>query len=171
MGTCRTSGDVRFRAACGGRVDLIRSLSPIAIYEYTPQCGGSEVRVILAADPRCGLLHQGHTGSISCQCPSISKFANERVAKWCELRNRDTSGVRGNVWGNSEQDTLRRVSESIKACNVSRADARAARFVWREGRGSRKCSRIRRRRCNSERRNGENNVARQPNIPRRFRLW
>ena len=25
------------------------------------QCGGSEVRIILAASPRCGLLNQSHT--------------------------------------------------------------------------------------------------------------
>src|SRR5262249_44025831 len=27
----------------------------------TRQCGGSEVRIILAASPRCGLLNQSHT--------------------------------------------------------------------------------------------------------------
>src|SRR5262249_19469 len=32
----------------------------------TCRCGGSEVRIILAASPRCGLLNQSHTRSISC---------------------------------------------------------------------------------------------------------
>ena len=45
------------------------------------QCGGSEVRINLAASPSCGLLNQSRTGSISCWCPSIPKFANERVAE------------------------------------------------------------------------------------------
>ena len=58
-----------------------------------PECGGSEVRIILAASPRCGLLNQSHTRSLSCQCPSIPKFANESAAEWCELRNRDTSSI------------------------------------------------------------------------------
>src|SRR5438046_7878594 len=30
------------------------------------QCGGSEVRIVFAATPKCGLLNQSHTGSISC---------------------------------------------------------------------------------------------------------
>src|SRR3954447_26260974 len=56
-------------------------------------CGGSEVRIISAASPKCGLLNQSHTRSISCWCPSIPKFANGCAAQRCELRNRDTGGT------------------------------------------------------------------------------
>jgi hypothetical protein len=37
------------------------------------QCGGSEVRIILAATPRCGLLNQSHTGSIKLLVPFDSE--------------------------------------------------------------------------------------------------
>ena len=41
------------------------------------QCGGSEVRIILAARLRCGVLNQSHTTSMRCWCPAIPKFARE----------------------------------------------------------------------------------------------
>ena len=53
-------------------------------------CGGSEVRTPVATSTSCGLLNQSHTRSMSCQCPSIPKFANEDAAQSGELRNRDT---------------------------------------------------------------------------------
>ena len=45
------------------------------------ECGGSEVRAILAASSKCGLLNRSHTRSMSCWCPSIPKFANESAAQ------------------------------------------------------------------------------------------
>src|SRR3954469_17715467 len=45
------------------------------------QRGGSEVRIIFAASPKCGILKPSHTRSISCECPSIPKFASERAAR------------------------------------------------------------------------------------------
>ncbi len=40
-------------------------------------CGASEARISHAATPKCGLPNQGHTRAISCQRPSIPKFANQ----------------------------------------------------------------------------------------------
>jgi hypothetical protein len=54
------------------------------------QCGGSEVRIIPAAGPRCGLLDQSHTRFISCRCPFDSEVASECAARFCELRKPDT---------------------------------------------------------------------------------
>jgi drug/metabolite transporter (DMT)-like permease len=54
--------------------DLV-GIAPVALGIYlvtrpggtaTSQCGGSEVRIILAASPKCGLLNQSHTRSVSC---------------------------------------------------------------------------------------------------------
>src|SRR5262245_58393402 len=43
-------------------------------------CGGSEVRITLAASPKCGLLNQSHTRSISCECPYDSE-ARKRACR------------------------------------------------------------------------------------------
>jgi sulfur dioxygenase len=48
------------------------------------QCGGAEVRTV-AAEPK------PHWNQQVAGVPRIPKFASERAAKWCELRNRDTS--------------------------------------------------------------------------------
>src|SRR6516164_6892072 len=51
----------------------IRGDNPVSL----PSVAVHEVRIIFAASPKCGLLNQSHTRSISCECPSIPKFANE----------------------------------------------------------------------------------------------
>jgi hypothetical protein len=46
------------------RADIWRR-NPARI-ERAAWCGGSEVRIILPASPKCGLLNQSHTRSTSC---------------------------------------------------------------------------------------------------------
>ena len=41
-------------------------IAHIAACPGRDSCGGSEVRIIFAASPKCGLLNQSHTRSISC---------------------------------------------------------------------------------------------------------
>src|SRR5262249_4758281 len=54
------------RAAGGqrrfGGVVHVRS----SAWRKVSKCGGSEVRIFLTASPKCGLLNQSHTRSISC---------------------------------------------------------------------------------------------------------
>ena len=40
------------------------------------QCGGSEVRIILAASPKCGLLNQSHTESVRA---SVLRFRSSQT--------------------------------------------------------------------------------------------
>src|SRR5690349_4042076 len=53
-------------------------------------CGGSEVRIILAASPRCGLLNQSHTRFNKLPVPFDSEVRIGRAARLGELQNRDT---------------------------------------------------------------------------------
>ena len=63
-------GDVRrfslrgLRGSCLQRVTLLAAMKPKQ--DLRTSVAVSEVRIILAASPKCGLLNQSHTRSISC---------------------------------------------------------------------------------------------------------
>src|SRR5215472_12851194 len=81
---------VAWQAPCGARlVFVVRMIKNKDVTGRMPRTIISIARLvwrfrspdILAASPKCGLLNQSHTRSISCWCPSIPKFANEAAAQ------------------------------------------------------------------------------------------
>src|SRR5262245_26499136 len=68
-----------------------------------PKCGGSEVRTVLSAWSKCGLLNQIHTGSIGCRCPSVLKLANEGLHHHLVVHQRVDAPSSDALWRGVEQ--------------------------------------------------------------------